>query len=246
VRALPGIGRYTAGAILSIAHDAREPILEANTIRLLSRLAAYRDDPTSGAGQKFLWRLAEQLLPQRKSGLFNQALMELGAEVCTPRAPRCDECPVAAHCATHALGLQDQIPLPAKKTRYESVHEAAVVVWRSGKVLVRRCQPGERWAGLWDFPRFAVSHERGAALQLELSNKVRELTGVTIEPGQRLATIKHGVTRFRITLLCHEGEFVSLSKRLPAADFRWLAPAALVDLPLSTTGRKLSRLLDQQ
>lgn len=89
LRALPGIGRYTAGAILSIAHDAGEPILEANTIRLLSRLAAYREDPTRGAGQKFLWSLAEQLLPRRQAGLFNQALMELGATICTPRAPRC-------------------------------------------------------------------------------------------------------------------------------------------------------------
>lgn len=243
LQALPGIGRYTAGAILSIAHDAREPILEANTIRLLSRLAAYREDPTKGAGQKFLWNLATELLPEKHTGTFNQALMELGATLCTPRQPRCDECPVAAFCQTRELGLQESIPAPARKTQYEDLLEAAVVIWRKGKVLVRRCEPNERWAGLWDFPRFAIACRGGGALREELAEKVRELTGVTIEPGQRLATIKHGVTRFRITLACHEAQFVSSTRRPKNAEQSWLSPEKLTELPLSVTGRKISRLL---
>lgn len=243
LQSLPGIGRYTAGAILSIAHDAREPILEANTNRLLSRLAAYREDPTSGAGQKVLWNLAKELLPLKNTGHFNQALMELGATICTPRDPRCEDCPVADFCQARDLGLQDSIPLPARKTQYEDLHEAAVVVWRNGKVLVRRCQPGERWAGLWDFPRFAIVNRRGKALEQELAEKVREHTGITIEPGERLTTIKHGVTRFRITLVCHEVEFVSSSRRPKNSEMQWLIPAKLVELPLSVTGRKISRLI---
>ena len=95
VRRLPGIGRYTAGAILSIAFDAREPILEANTLRLLSRLLCYDGDPRSPDGQRLLWAMAEALLPRRGSGRLNQALMELGSEVCTARSPRCEQCPVA-------------------------------------------------------------------------------------------------------------------------------------------------------
>ena len=91
---LPGIGRYTAGAIASIAWDAREPILEANTIRLYSRLIAYRDDPSRSEGQRTLWMLAEHLLPRAACGEFNQALMELGSAICTPRDPQCPECPV--------------------------------------------------------------------------------------------------------------------------------------------------------
>lgn len=243
LRALPGIGRYTAGAILSIAHDTPEPILEANTIRLLSRLAAYREDPTRGAGQKFLWGLAEQLLPRRQTGYFNQALMEIGATICMPREPRCEDCPLEEFCATRRLGLQASIPAPARKTKYEDVLEAAVVIRRKDKVLLRRCQPGERWAGLWDFPRFAIASRRGPALRKELAEKVRKLTGVTIAPGPRLATLKHGVTRFRITLVCHQAEFTSSARRVQPTEQRWLAPERLTELPLSTTGRKISRLL---
>ncbi len=161
IRALPGIGRYTAGAIASIGWDAREPILEANTIRVFSRLLAYRGDPQKIAGQQRLWEFAAGVLPQKDTGLFNQALMELGSEICTPRGPRCDRCPVRDLCPTFRLGLQDEIPLPKRKTRYEDRHEAAVIVRRGDRVVLRRCGPDERWAGLWDFPRRAQS--RGGA-----------------------------------------------------------------------------------
>src|SRR5205823_1006079 len=144
---------------------------------------------------------------------------------------------------THRLGLQDSIPVAAPKTRYEDAHEAAVVVRRKGQVLVRRCQPGERWAGLWDFPRFALTARRGTALRQQLAAKVQELTGIVIEPGRRLATLKHGVTRFRITLVCHEAQFISAASRARRGALRWLAPEELAELPLSTTGRKISKLL---
>ena len=94
LRSLPGIGRYTVGAVLSIAFDARLPVLEANTVRLLSRLLAYDQNPMRAAGQRLLWTFAEQLLPRQNVGTLNQALMELGSEICTPRTPKCDECPL--------------------------------------------------------------------------------------------------------------------------------------------------------
>ena len=155
LRTLPGIGRYTGGAILSIALDQRHPILEANTVRVLSRLAALSADPAGSGGRRQLWALAELLVPRRRCGDFNQALMELGSTICTPRAPHCATCPVAAYCAAQARGLQDQIPRPKKKTTYEPVHEAAVVIQHATRgVLLRRCGNDERWAGMWDFPRF--------------------------------------------------------------------------------------------
>src|SRR5205823_3347874 len=106
-------------AIASIAFDARQPILEANTVRLLSRLVAYRDDPREARGQRLLWTLAEELLPRRGCGEFNQALMELGSLVCTPRQPRCRQCPVSALCPTHRDALHDSIPLPRRKPAAE-------------------------------------------------------------------------------------------------------------------------------
>ncbi|MEX2174424.1 MAG: A/G-specific adenine glycosylase, partial [Pirellulaceae bacterium] len=240
VRSLPGIGRYTAGAVLSIGLDARLPILEANTIRVLSRLAAFRGDPTQSAGQKRLWSLAEAILPARDVGIFNQALMELGSEICTPKAPACDRCPVRRHCLAYERELQDQIPVAARKTKYEEVTEAAVVVRRGGRVLVRQCQPGERWAGLWDFPRFAA---RGA----DMAARVSELTGVAALVGERFAKLRHGVTRFRITLDCYEAKYIRQTRGLAAspACIRWVSTDELAALPLSTTGRKIARLVAQ-
>jgi A/G-specific adenine glycosylase len=115
---LPGIGRYTAGAIASIAFNRRAPILEANTIRLLSRLVAYRGNPHSQTGQRPLWRVAEEILPQKRVAEFNQALMELGSLVCTPNEPKCTTCPLSAVCAAFAGGLQHEIPLEKPRQVY--------------------------------------------------------------------------------------------------------------------------------
>jgi len=242
VRALPGIGRYTAGAILSIAFDAPEPILEANTIRLLSRLLAFPGDPHAKPGQDLLWAMARAVLPRREPGRFNQALMELGSEVCRNRSPRCDDCPVATLCEARRQRLVDQIPMPKAKPAIEQRHEVAVIVRRRGRVLLVRQGDGGRWAGLWDFPRFQVHAENPANRRRELIDNVRGQTGVLIEPGECLKTLKHGVTRFRITLDCYAARYVSGPPNGHADDVKWLRPSELAEYPLNATGRKLSRL----
>jgi A/G-specific adenine glycosylase len=246
LRRLPGIGRYTAGAILSIAFDQPQPILEANTSRLFSRLLAYRGDPRSAAGQKLCWAMAETLVPQRQAGRFNQALMELGSTLCQPRAPRCERCPVVAHCGAFAAGLQTQIPPPLAKPATEAVREAAVVVRRRGRVLLIQNPEGRRWAGLWDFPRFALESRQPAEIVAALRDGVRKLTGVHVEPGACWKTLKHGVTRFRITLDCYQAEYVRRTAgKAAAAAQRWLRPAELDNYPLCTTGRRLARLVQK-
>lgn len=243
VRRLPGIGRYTAGAILSIAFDARQPILEANTTRLFARLLAHRGDVTSLASSKRFWAMAEAVLPRCDVGRFNQALMELGSEVCRLREPRCGDCPVAALCPTRAQRLQGEIPRPKPKKQYQLRHEVAVLVRRRGRVLLVQCSEGRRWAGLWDFPRFEVHAEHPDALAGEVVRGVETQTGAIVRLGEHLATIKHGVTRYRITLDCYEARYISQSDgRAAPATMRWLRPGELSEYPLSTTGRKLSRL----
>ena len=243
VRRLPGIGRYTAGAILSIAFGQRRPILEANTTRLLSRLLAYRGDPGSAEGRRLLWTVAETVLPRREVGTFNQALMELGSEVCLSRVPRCESCPVAALCRAKMRGLQTRIPQTKRKRPPESVHEVAVIIRRRGRVLLVQCAEGGRWAGLWDFPRFEVRSRRPEALRRELVDNVRQRTGLIVTLGGHLKTIKHSVTRFRITLDCYEAEYVAdLDGKPTDAEMKWLRPVQLEGYPLSTTGRKLSKL----
>jgi A/G-specific adenine glycosylase len=275
VRRLLGIGRYTAGAILSIAFDAQEPILEANTIRLLSRLTAYRGDPTTVTGQTLLWSTAESLLPRRGSGTLNQALMEVGSLICTPRNPNCGQCPLESLCPTQAADLQDQIPAPKRQPIMEDVHETAVVVRRrDGTVLLRKCADGERWAGLWDFPRFASPMPSGSATKSkraasngsvaganrrnhatilhhslhapQIIAEVHRLTGISIANLQPLVQLRHGVTRFRITLSCFTADCANNSSRLTRhSNSRWVRPQDLEKYPLSTTGRKLVQSLPE-
>jgi A/G-specific adenine glycosylase len=261
IRQLPGIGRYTAGAILSIAFDRPAPILEANTVRLLSRLLAFRGNATSSAGQQLLWQAAEDFLPTHGSGQLNQALMELGSLICTPRNPKCADCPLHALCPTHRGNWHDQIPAPRRQPCVEDVHEAAVVVVRGSKVLLRKCGPSERWSGLWDFPRFPlpssannrkhikprplVAPQRAA----EIIRHVRQLTGVKITQPKHFAALRHSVTRFRIMLECYTGQCLTVGQaRIPKSiinrksEMRWVDPADFEEYPLSVTGRKLARL----
>jgi A/G-specific adenine glycosylase len=242
VRGLPGVGRYTAGAILSIAFDARQPILEANTLRVFSRLLAYDGDPHSTAGQQVLWAMAEAVLPQKGSGRMNQALMELGSEVCTGRAPHCEACPVASLCRANQEGRQLEIPRPKPKRSIEAVRQAAVLVRRRGRVLLLRWPEGQRFAGLWDFPRFPITCKRPAELHRELAENVLALTGVMIAPDRRIKTLTHGVTRFRITLDCYEAEYLGTDNKTCKLETRWLRPSELDAYPLSSTGRKLAQL----
>ena len=243
LQSLPGIGRYTAGAIVSIAYDQRAPILEANTIRLLARLIAYREDPTKTTGQRLLWQTAEELLPRKDVSQFNQALMELGSLVCKPSEPECDGCPALGLCVAHEQGLEREVPLAKQKMKYVDLREAAVVVRKNGRVLLRKCEPGERWAGLWDFPRFEIESEGPLFAAEELLEKVRQQTGVVIRSPALMKTIKHGVTRYRITLDCYQAE--SSSGRLHSSDgnLLWTVVSDLDEYPLSTTGRQIARLL---
>lgn len=245
LRALPGIGRYTAGAILSIACDQRQPIVEANTLRLLSRLLALRQDPRSAAGQAALWRAAEDWLPRRGAGRFNQALMELGSAVCTPREPKCHECPLAVLCPTRRDGLQEQIPPPAKRPHIEIVDEAAVVVKRRGAVLLVQRGAGERWAGMWDFPRYALPTGAAAVVRRRLRAAVLKQTGVACTLGPLLTQLKHGVTRFRITLHVFQATAETRTQRNEAASapVQWVHPAELEAVGLNVTARKIARLI---
>jgi A/G-specific adenine glycosylase len=240
--ALPGMGRYTVGAVLSQAFDRHLPVLEANSQRVLCRLLAERGDPRQGDVRRRLWDAAEALLPRRRVGDFNQALMELGALVCTPATPRCPQCPVAAYCEARRRGMQDEVPARAARPEAVQVEEAAVVVRRGADVLLVQRPDGGRWAGLWEFPHDALTdqetHEEAAR------RVVRNLTGLDAELGEELLTLRHGVTHHQITLVCfeahhHAGRFRSPFYRRGL----WLPPDRLGSYPVSAPQRRLARAL---
>ena len=241
---LPGIGRYTAAAILSFAFDIAEPILEANTIRLFARLAAMRSEISASQSQKALWSLSESLVPRKRVGQFNQALMELGSLICTPKSPKCEICPVADLCLAHQKNLTSKIPLMRPRVTLEKIREAAIIICRNQHFLIRQCGPNERWSGLWDFPRMRLEEQQELAVAEQIIDGVRELTGYTVDPGSRIKTMKHGVTRYQITLDCYEATLTSARrKKGQRTPHRWVRAGEFSRVPLSATGRKIAQHL---
>lgn len=257
--ALPGIGRYTAGAIASFAHDQKAPILEANTLRLFCRLMGMRENPRSGQGQKRLWEFAESILPNRSgAGRVNQAAMELGSLVCKPREPDCENCPVQALCPTAALGLQEQIPLLPQKAVATHLNHAATIVLQDGpgsqrQLLMRRNPPGTWWAGLWDVPRVDVTSGILASDGQSMSANViaglvarRMLTDfqLALAVSEHALTIHHGVTRYRIQLDCFYAKLDAAVKLSATCEpFQWIKARDVETLPVSSTTRKIIAFL---
>lgn len=243
---LPGIGRYTAGAIASFAFDTRAPVVEANTLRLYSRLLGYRDDPRAGEGQKLLWQFAETVLPKNQPGRMNQAMMELGSVLCTPREPQCGECPVQSSCRAFTEGAQDSIPRPKPRPTVTNVSEANIVVWKNNQVLIRQHARDERWAGLWDFPRYPVglsaSDQVTPKIVTAVLSALLQQTGVCAAVDSVLCELKHSVTRYRIRLLCFSANRTG-GRLARGQKLRWVRPRDLIDIPLSVTARKITRLL---
>lgn len=168
--ALPGVGRYTVGAVMSIAFDRPLPVVDGNVARVLSRWFTMQDSIREPAGARRLWERAESLVPRRGSGDWNQAVMELGAVICTPRAPRCGACPVRSHCRAHTTGQTDAFPPSPVRRATERVRRAIVVACRGGRVLMRR-REGRLLDGLWEPPGIEIVAGQAAAraLRAELS-----------------------------------------------------------------------------
>jgi A/G-specific adenine glycosylase len=148
---LPGIGRYTAGAVASIAFEQRAPILDGNVARVLCRIDAIQGDPRETKTRDRLWQRAEEILPKRSIGDFNSALMELGALVCTPKSPSCLLCPVRQMCGAFAAGLVDQIPPPRKAKATPLVDRWTFCIRDGDRYLVQQRPASGRWAGMWQF-----------------------------------------------------------------------------------------------
>ncbi len=239
---LPGIGRYTAGAIASIAYNRSAPIVDGNVMRVLTRLFALRGDPRKPPLAPRLWDLAEALIPEGHAREFNPALMELGATVCTPARPRCEDCPVAEACEARALGIPEELPESAAGPQITPVSMAAAIVRDGDRVLlVQRPETASRWAGMWEFPNAEVGERETP--EEAAARAVREATGLAVECGARATTIRHSVTRYRITLTVFHAALAGNCGSDPARthfDWKWVHPAELSDYPLPAAHRKIA------
>jgi A/G-specific adenine glycosylase len=243
LRALPGIGPYSAGAIASIAFDADEPVVDGNVIRVLTRIFGLRGNPRRGplAGQ--LWQLARLLLPSGKAADFNQALMELGATVCTPRGARCTDCPVARQCRALALDSVEAFPESPPRPALTEERRAVAVIARRGQLLMLRAAPeAVRWAGMWQFPDLKLAADEPAVTRLPQA--IAESTGVEIALGEHFYSLEHHVTRFRIQIEVYRAQAVSGRARArDGSELRWCAPHLLSTLAMPLSHRKIARAL---
>jgi A/G-specific adenine glycosylase len=238
---LPGFGRYTVNAVLSQAYERRLPILEANSRRVLCRLFGVEDDPQQAAVQTRLWQLAETLLPRKNIGAFNQAVMELGALLCTPTKPDCAACPLRNHCEAHRLGRQEEIPHRAKSPTTVSVNEVAIVLRREQSILLVQRPAKGRWAKMWECPHHPIEEPESPIISAQ-----RLLAALAIEGDitGEIATIRHAVTRFQITMVCLEVAYRggSLSPE-SYPNSAWVPLNALCEYPLSAPQKRLAQCL---
>jgi A/G-specific adenine glycosylase len=247
IRALPGVGRYIAGAVLSFAFDRPAPIVEANTQRVLARWLAWEEDLKTTRSQTRLWEAAGRLVPEIGAGTFNQAFMELGALVCIPRAPLCLACPVSAECLSRKLGVQDRIPATTPKAAPKNVSEICVLVERQGRYLIVKRGTGRLWEHFWEFPTVHVAgpdpagRSSGLPELIELADAVQLLTGVRASIGPVAKTIRFGVTNHRVTLESRPAVWLE-GEPIPGpglVDATWEPIHALADYTLSSATRRL-------
>lgn len=246
LRRLPGIGDYTVGAILSLAYNQPEPILDGNVKRVLSRLADIEQPIDDPAVLKRLWQLARaavEAAPPGSAGTVNEGLMELGALICVPANPRCLLCPVADHCQAFAHGTQGERPVTSPKRQTPHYDVTAGVIWQgeigASPLLIAQRPQDRMLGGLWEFPGGKMEPE-DVDLPSCLRREIREELGIEIEVGELVTTVQHAYTHFRITLYAFHARHVGGEPQaLGCAAWRWVTPEELEAYPFPVTDRKI-------
>jgi A/G-specific adenine glycosylase len=241
ILSLKGVGRYTAGAIASIAFNQERPIVDGNVIRVLSRL--YTLD---GKNKELIWELQEKLIPKGAARFFNQSLMELGALVCLPREPRCGMCPVKKHCKAFALGKTGEFPAPKDRKKTVRVDAGAVILEKSGRFFLHRRPEGAIMGGLWEFPEWKVGRDEKLPLKTVLEKtrlRAKKELGITFPELEHVGAIRRAYTNhqeklqvFRTTLKNHS----SLKSAWPHA---WATKAQFKKYPFTSAHSKIAQLI---
>lgn len=243
LRSLPGVGRYTAGAIASIAFGLDAPVVDGNVARVFARLFAMGGAMESAAMKKRLWTLAGELLPAERAGEFNQALMDLGATICLPAGPRCEECPVRGQCRARATDRVAQLPRKARTKAVPHYDVVAAVIVKRGRVLIDQRLPDALLGGLWEFPGGKI--RSGEKPHAALAREVREELGIEIEVGQLLTTVKHAYSHFRITLGAYLCSHVSgRARAIECAACKWVSVTQLDQYAFPKANHAILKVID--
>ncbi len=239
---IPGIGRSTAGAILSIAYDLPSPILDGNVKRVICRLFAIRKDPKRPDVEKQLWTLSLKLTPEKGVHTYTQAIMDLGAMVCTPKEPTCLSCPLQKYCSAYRQGLQNTVPL---RTRHKPVphrHVALGIIQNRGRVLILKRPEKGLLGGLWGFPNYPRKGRLSFSESLE--HGVLDDLGLKTTVGRKTGKVRHAYSHFKLTLHLFEGTGVpGNGKNSKNRDCKWVFPSQLARYPLSGADQKAIKKL---
>lgn len=241
---LPGVGRYTAGAIASIAFGERAPVLDGNVIRVFARLTDLDEDVTQEAVKGKLWSLAEEWLPPERPGDYNQALMELGRVICRPRNPLCDDCPLRQQCKANQRGTQAQRPVKKRKAPTPHYDVTAGMIWNeAGQLLIAQRPLEGLLGGLWEFPGGKV--EAGETLSACLQRELREELAIEVEVGALFTVVQHAFTHFKISLHTFTCRYLSgTPQALGVQDWAWVSPEDLTTYSFGKADREVIRELE--
>ena len=243
---LPGIGRYTAGAIQSIAFNLDFPAVDANAARVLRRLFHGLNSSGSTVSETALWKLAAEILPKGRARQFNQALMDLGATICLPESPRCGNCPLVEFCRGNKRGLLKLEP-GSKRTKPATPIEVSVgVIVRDGRIFIQKRPANGLMPNLWEFPGGKINE--GESPRKAVVREIEEELGIGVRPLEKLALIRHSYTRFRVTLhayLCEVCDLPPRKEPVPraAVECRWVLPTELALYPFPAANRRLIGIL---
>lgn len=237
---LPGIGPYTVGAILSLAFGQDAAVLDGNVRRVLSRLGAITDNPKAKTTRDKLWHLAETLVPVGHAGQFNEALMDLGATICTSQAPRCSVCPLRDVCRGYASGAPEAYPTSVRRAPTPHYTVTAGVIWRDADHVLIAQRPLEGLlGGLWEFP--GGTQEPGETLPECLKRELYEELRIEVDVGPELIVVRHAFTHFRVTLHAFECQYTSRTEpqAIDAQDWRWVTLNELGDYAFPVMDQKI-------
>jgi A/G-specific adenine glycosylase len=239
LRSLPGVGRYTAAAIASMAFGVDAAALDGNIRRVLARLFDVSMPARSAQGEKQLWELAQANLPSGRAGEYNQALMDLGALICTPRNPNCAGCPIAEDCLAYRRGVQHERPVLEARAETPHYTVTAAVIERGDQLLIARRPQNGLLGGLWEFPGGKL--EDGETLEACLKREILEELQMEIQVGQPVGIYRHAFTHFRITLHAFLCAAVGEPAATEASAVRWVSPHELGDFPMGKVDRQIAR-----
>jgi A/G-specific adenine glycosylase len=246
LRRVQGIGPYTAAAVASIAFSQPQAVIDGNVIRVMSRLFLIEKDPKEKQARASIAEYAQQLLDHESPGDFNQAMMELGATLCTPRRPKCMFCPVSEYCLAFQK-LDDPARLPVKPPPKEVPHYniAAGLIWDEGYIFIDRRQENGLLGGMWEFPGGKI--ETGETPQEAIKREIRKEMNLNIEVGDFFMEVRHAYTHFKITLQVYHCLYKNGEPKLTVAtDWRWVKPEELRYYAFAASNKKIIQKLEAE